>query len=78
MAAADGGLTDDIGGLPNRKSGLEAPGDSRGGLAGGTGTEANPVGLRSLLGGGVVDGSDSGGGGGGAKGELNGRMGRGL
>ena len=76
-----GGLSDGLGGLPPiRKSGLEAPGDSLGGLAAGGGScggwcgasmaEAE-VGLRSLLGGGGgVEVSDRGAGGGGAKGEL--------
>ena len=73
-AAAAGGLSDGV----VRKSGLDDPGDSLGGLAGSCGwmgwSAAAVVGLlRSFLsrGGGVVeDSGKAGGGGGGAKGDL--------
>ena len=75
-AAAAGGLSDGV----VRKSGLDDPGDSLGGLAGSCGwmgwsAAAAVVGLlRSFLsrGGGVVEdsGKAGGGGGGGAKGDL--------
>ena len=63
---------------PIRKSGLDDPGDSLGGLAGswgwcGWGSCSVPaaVGLRSFLGGGGgVEDNARGGGGGGAKGDL--------
>ena len=84
-AAAAGGLSDGLGGLPpiRKRSGLDDPGDSLGGLAGSCGCwcgcsigEAAPaaaVGLRSFLGGGggdCVEDRARCGGGGGAKGEL--------